>query len=245
MGVRGPKWPAAYSLARPDDNGLIACVGPGVVVMYMRAHVRVSAGRPLPHPSYAAGSSDGRCEATTPGKRRQGLLAAILCSVALHAAPARAGLHGEIVDYGETTAEQEHPAPRTLDDHSLLPRTVIEGIRYVSHTSSLTAQLCFRFGASVRLVPEAGEELPRQLIVVVTHPRITRPDQASSTRDSFPTPVIQGTAYAGWTFDHLWELQPGDWTVEFTLGGKVLASKAFTVTVPTPGSSACPSTPIS
>ena len=126
---------------------------------------------------------------------------AMLCSISLYVAPARAELHGEIIDYGETTAEQERPAQRTQDDHSLVPRTTIEGIRYVEHTSSLPAQLCLRFGVTIRLRSDAGEQLPSQLIVVVTHPRITRPDHVFSTQDSFPTPVFSAIAYAGWTFD--------------------------------------------
>ncbi len=172
---------------------------------------------------------------------RKKLCAATLCFVSLLVAPARAGVRGEVTDYGETTAERERPAQQTEDDHSLVPRTTIESIRFVGRTSSLPAQFCLRFGVSIRLSSDAGEQLPQQLIVVVTHPRITRPDQAASTQDSFPTPVIRGTAYAGWTFDHPWEQQPGEWTMTFMNEGEVVASKAFTITAPTPATSPrCP-----
>jgi hypothetical protein len=164
---------------------------------------------------------------------------AMLCSISLYVAPARAELHGEIIDYGETTAEQERPAQRTQDDHSLVPRTTIEGIRYVDHTSSLPAQLCLRFGVTIRLSSDAGDHVPSQLIVVVTHPRITRPDQAFSTQDSFPTPVLSAVAYAGWTFDHPWEQQPGKWMVTFLNGRNVVASQTFTITAPTPPKPRC------
>jgi hypothetical protein len=173
------------------------------------------------------------------------LFAATLCCSVLHIKPTWARLHGEIVDYGETTAEQERPARQTQDDHSLVPRTTIEGIRYVEHTSSLPAQLCLRFGVTIQLSSDAGEQLPRQLIVVLTHPRITRPDQAFSSQDSFPTPVLRDMAYAGWTFDHRWEQQPGEWMVTFMNEREVVASKTFTVTVPTPAGSRCPPTPVS
>lgn len=66
-----------------------------------------------------------------------------------------------------------------------MPRTLIEGIHYVGYTSRLPAQLCLRFGVSVRLKPDVGKQLPDQLIVVVTHPRITRPDQAPARRTVF------------------------------------------------------------
>ena len=167
------------------------------------------------------------------------LFAVMLCSSTLHVAPARAALHGEVTEYGETTAEQERPAQQTQDDHSLVPRTTIDGIRYVDHANSLPAQPCLRFGVTVRLSSDAGEQLPHQLIVVVTHPRITRPDQAFSTQDSFPTPVLHNLAYAGWTFDYPWEQQPGEWMVTFMNEREVVASKTFTITVPTSASSRC------
>ena len=176
---------------------------------------------------------------------KHALFAAMLCSGALHAAPAQAGLHGEVTGYGETTAEQERPARQTQDDHTLVPRTTIEGIRYVDHTSSLPALPCLRFGVTIRLSSDSGEQLPRQLIVVVSHPTMTRPDQAYSTQDSFPTPVLGDEAYAGWTFDHPWEQQPGEWTVTFMNGSEVLAAKTFTITAPTAAISRCPPDPVS
>ena len=122
---------------------------------------------------------------------RKVLSAALLYCLSLHVAPARAGLHGQVTDFGETTAERERPARPTQDDRSLVPRTTIEGIRFIDRTSSLPAQLCLRFGVTIRLDSDAGEQLPRQLLVIVNHPRITRPDQAFSTQDSFPNPVLR------------------------------------------------------
>ena len=173
------------------------------------------------------------------------ILAAMLCSAALHAAPARAGLRGDVTDYGETTAEQGRPARPTHDEHTITPRTTITGIQFVDRTSSLPAELCLRFGVLVRLISDPGEQLPSQLLVVVTHPRITRPDEAFSTEDSFPTPVIGDSLYAGWTFDNPWEQQLGEWIVAFTYKGQVIASKAFTVTGPTSTGSRCPPKPVS
>ncbi len=173
------------------------------------------------------------------------ILATVLCLAALHAAPARAGLHGDVTDYGETTAEQGPSARPTHDDHTITPRTTITGIHFVDRTSSLPAELCLRFGVLARLIPDLGKQLPSQLLVVVTHPRITRPDEAFSTEDSFPTPVIGDSVYAGWTFDHPWEQQPGEWIVAFTYKGQVISSKAFTVTGSTLTGSRCPPKPVS
>ena len=173
------------------------------------------------------------------------LFAVMLCSSVLRVGPALAELHGEVTEYGETTAEQERPARQTQDDHSLVPRTTIEDIRYVEHASSLPAQPCLRFGVTIQLNSDAGEQLPAQLTVVVTHPKIIRPDQAFSTQDSFPTPVLRDMAYAGWTFDHPWEQQPGEWMVTFMNGRKVVASKTFTITMPPPASSRCSANSVS
>ncbi len=176
---------------------------------------------------------------------RHALVALVLYCGPLQVTPALAGLHGEVTDYGETTAERERPARQTPDDHSLVPRTTIERIRYLDRSSSLPAHSCLRFGVTVRLSSDDGGQLPSKLIVVITHPRITRPDQASSIQDSFPTPVLRDTAYAGWTFDHTWEQQPGQWVVTFMDGSEVIASKTFTITVPSPGGSRCPANPVS
>jgi hypothetical protein len=75
--------------------------------------------------------------------------------------------------------------------------------------------------------------------VVVTHPKITRPDQVSSTQDSFSAPLDLDTVYAGWSFDQSWEMQPGDWVIAFTYQGETLVSASFTITVPDPSASIC------
>jgi hypothetical protein len=161
------------------------------------------------------------------------------CAMMLQIAPARAALHGEVIEFGETTAERANPAPPTQDDHTLIPTSRLAGIRFVAHTGALPARLCLRFGVRVRLTPDGDEPLPRQVTVVVTHPRITRPDQVSSTEDSFPAPLLGDTVYAGWTFDQPWEAQPGPWTFAFRFEGQVVASQAFTITAPGPDRSLC------
>lgn len=53
------KWPAAYGLARSDDDGMVACIGRAVVVIDMRTRSRLMACRPLPHPSSGCFSPNG------------------------------------------------------------------------------------------------------------------------------------------------------------------------------------------
>ncbi len=176
-------------------------------------------------------------------KPKQTLCAAIFCVIGPFAGAARAELRAEIVAFGAVTAEREQPAPQTLDDQGLAPRTWIEGIRFINRTSTLQAQLCLRFGVLIRLT--GTDRPPSHVTTTLTHPRLTRPDQVSGTEDTYPTPVDNNLVYAGWSFDQPWELQPGDWTLTFRHEGRVLATKTFTVAVPTPATSLCTSNQIS
>lgn len=169
---------------------------------------------------------------------------ATLCAVLLAAGPARA-LRGEVVEFGEVSASREGPALPQPGDDTLSPRLFIQDFRFINHSDTLDAQLCARFGLRVRLVPDAGETLPDTLTVLSIHPLLTRPDGASAREERFTTGLDGDTAYAGWTFDHAWELRAGDWTIAFQHDGHTLASHTFHVSVPRPGGSLCPGTPMS
>lgn len=182
-------------------------------------------------------------------RARQIQAAAALYSMILaHPADAQsagARLTGQVVEFGETMADSQTPAILTQEDDGVSPRTEIIGIRFVNHDDALTAQLCLRFGVMIRLLPGRGERLPQTLVVRISHPRLTRPDQVAGTDERFPTPVIGDRAYAGWTFDQAWEIEPGDWSVTFLSAGQVLASKTFKVTAAVPPGSICPFIPVS
>ena len=169
------------------------------------------------------------------------LAAAALCA----AAAAHAALHGEVVEFGETTVDREHPMTEPDRSVSLVPGAIVEGIHFVGHSSDLEAQLCLNFGVIVHLMPDPGGTLPRELTVVNTHPRLTRPDGVSNTQDTYTNPVNGNTTYAGWKFEYPWEMQPGDWTISFLADGEVVASKTFKVTVPQRPGSLCPGKPTS
>lgn len=174
-----------------------------------------------------------------------GLCVAALCAAGWAAArPAWAGVHGEVVEYGEITAERDHPAADTSRDNTLTPKLSLEGIRHVNRTSDLQAQLCLRFGVSARLTSDDGK-LPQEVTFVSRHPLLTRPDGVSSTEESFPVPVSGGMVFAGWTFAYPWEMQPGDWTMLFVSEGEVLASRTFRISVPARPGSLCPGKPMS
>lgn len=160
-------------------------------------------------------------------------------------APARAGLRAEVVEAGEVTAETVRTATNTERDRSLTRRRLLDGIRFITRSSVLEAMLCLRFGATIRLTADAGEELPDELTTLLRHPTLTRPDGVSATEESFQTPVDGAIAYAGFTFDHPWEMRAGDWTLVFMAGTQVLATQPFHVSVPSPAASLCQGRPVS
>ncbi len=47
-----------------------------------------------------------------------------------------------------------------------------------------------------------------------------------------------------WTWEHSWEMQPGEYTIEYILAGTVLASKSFTIAPPSGSSSICAGRPV-
>lgn len=168
---------------------------------------------------------------------------ALGCAALLAAGPAWAS-GAEVAEFGEFSAEREYPAPPQPGDDMLSPKGMVEGLHLVRRTDTLEAQLCLHFGVVIRRLP-GGPALPPRLTVLSTHPRLTRPDGASGTRDSFTTATDGDTAYTGWTFEYPWELQPGDWTIAFLDGAEVVASKTFHVTVPRRPGSLCPAPPVS
>ncbi len=165
------------------------------------------------------------------------LVTAALWAAILASQPAWARLHGEIVEFGETTSEPS--APSRPDAGTLSPIVPLKDIRFISHADRLVAARCLRFGVWFRITSDSGERLPQMITAVIRHPRITRPDQVSATEESYLTGVNGGMAYIGYTFGEAWEMQPGDWTLAFTYDGELLASKTFAITVPTPPSSVC------
>ena len=152
--------------------------------------------------------------------------------------PAWARLRGEIVEFGETTSEPASPSAPP-DTETFTPVIHVKNLRFVSHADRLEAERCLGFGVRLRLTADRGDQPPERVTAIVHHPRITRPDQASATDESFSTEMDGDTAYIGFSFDEAWEMQPGEWTFAFAYGGELLASKTFVIAPPTSDGSPC------
>lgn len=163
---------------------------------------------------------------------------------AIQPSSAHAALSAFIVDWGEVRADVAGLLAPDRDDHSLTPTLSIREPEFTRRTSETEARLCRQFGVQHLLKADAGTPLPRLLRVHVRHPRLTRPDGASSEEDSFLTAVTPrpppntppgveiGSTAAFFMFNYAWEMQPGAWTFEFRDGDALVASKTFTVTAP-------------
>ena len=70
----------------------------------------------------------------------------------------------------------------------------------------------------------------------VTHPPIVDPKTGKATRvDEWDSPLnARLHRYAGWRFDHPWELVPGKWTIALLHEGRVIAKQKFRVKVDPP-----------
>jgi hypothetical protein len=147
---------------------------------------------------------------------------------------AQATPKAEIVDFG-LTAGRRAESGETAGQSSLSPAQTMTNLRYIERTDRIEARLCRNFGLTVRLIDSVAKALPRRVIVRVLHPLLTAPDGRTSIEDRFPSEVVDGTSHVGFTFEHEWEMQPGEWVFVISSAGSEIARKAFTITLPAPG----------
>jgi hypothetical protein len=160
----------------------------------------------------------------------------LICTLAMLAGPAQARVTGRMIAWGEMDAADIGPMSPDAHEHALTRGRTIADPVITRQTDRITARLCQQFGATASFTAGPGEDLPDRVQVHSRHPMLTRPeDGATSTDDSFETSVAGGQATVGFTFDHGWELQPGTWTMEFTVDGEVVAAQSFTITLPPAG----------
>ena len=161
-----------------------------------------------------------------------------LAVFALGAGSAWAHPTAEILDYGVMTGRRALEAPLGEGGTGLAPAEPMSHQRYIARTDAVEARLCRSFGVKLRIVPGAGEPEPGSVVAHVLHPIFTAPGGATSAEDAFASAVVFGQTHVGFTFDHDWEMRPGDWTFVVAAGGTVVATKTFHVTLPPAGTSA-------
>lgn len=163
--------------------------------------------------------------------RRSCLAAAAL---ALTAGGAAARPSAEVLAFGRVEGERAATPPGE-GGSGLAPARPISRTRFLDHSDTVEARLCRSFGVMLRVTPGPGEAEPTALQVRVLHPVFSNPDGATSAEDDFDTAVVFGHSHVGFTFDHDWELRPGDWTVAVYARGVPVATKRFHVVAPPAG----------
>jgi len=100
-------------------------------------------------------------------------------------------------------------------------------------TAIIPALLGTNFGITIKLIGRpSGQQV--NCWIRWSHPKVTNPEtKESSERSEFPgRHPIGEAASTGFTFDHPWELVPGEWTVQIFWDWKLVAEKTFVVVLP-------------
>ena len=160
---------------------------------------------------------------------------------------ARAKVLATIIEWGEIEATTGPPLGPEYQEHGLGPGRELTASHYVNHDTTIPAQLCRGFGIHAIVTAGPNDTLPARILMRLRHPKLTRPDGASSEEDTLLVPLNSGIIGDAFTFDQPYEAQPGTWTFELVIGGDVIASQAFTIVPRDPGTPAslCASPPVS
>lgn len=105
-------------------------------------------------------------------------------------------------------------------------KKTLGGVRFVERTRMIPAKKGVQFGFTYEITGVTDPK-PMEVMVIVTHPSIRKPDGTVSTGFKFKekVPVADGTAkgFTGYSFDHDYELVQGEWKFEFWVReGKIL-----------------------
>ena len=129
-----------------------------------------------------------------------------------------------IGDYGvfePVGGEVKTALPQATSGAKRTPR----GIRFVEHTRIIPAKRGVQFGFDYEIT--GAKQGPVDVMIIVSHPPIQKPDGSVSRGFKFreKIPVVGGKVkgFTGYSFDHDYELVPGEWKFEFWVReGKIL-----------------------
>jgi hypothetical protein len=104
----------------------------------------------------------------------------------------------------------------------------------VSAVTEIHARQGLRFGLDFQL--SGISETSAFVTATLSHPPIAKPDGSSATQSvdrMGPFPVVEGHIKStyGFTFDHRYEMVPGNWKIQISFHDHVLAEKSFHVLV--------------
>lgn len=135
----------------------------------------------------------------------------------------------DIVQYGIYTATVEAGSRKVMNG---LAHNVVTNIHHAVTTTTVPAQLGVHFGFRYRIVGSApGRHVTLRKVTLFPPPGLKPPDAAKPMqRNEYTLQRKTGeTSYTDYSFDHPWELIPGQWTLQLWEGNRKLAEKSFTV----------------
>ena len=137
----------------------------------------------------------------------------------------------EIVEWGifRHDREAEIAAPHTPTGS----RNVVKNVRLQQTTTTIPALVGMKFGFRFRVVGSPrGAGVDLKFVSRFPGQGLTNPARGKtfSTSEFHSDATVGETTYRGYSFDHDWEVEPGNWILEVWHEGRKLAEKTFMVT---------------
>ena len=145
-----------------------------------------------------------------------------------------AEVRGTVLNYGIFKKDMPEQVVRTPGTSSGVTRVGIGPREIITQTNRIPAKIgsCFGLTFEVSNLATTNGALI-DIVKVVTHPPMTRPDGTVSKGFTFVEKAVvengRATNWSGYGFDHPYELVPGLWLFEMRFEGKALVKQQFTV----------------
>jgi hypothetical protein len=134
----------------------------------------------------------------------------------------------KILEYGIFEAQQTRSVEARDTSSGVI--SLLNNIKLVKETNTIFADIGTRFGIRYSVEGDInGANV--EISVKVLHPRMVNPSNNKElTLDQWTIyKEIGKNGYSGWTFDHSWELVPGDWIIQLWCADRKLAEQSFTI----------------
>jgi hypothetical protein len=138
----------------------------------------------------------------------------------------------DITEYGLYTSKTDRSiaAPGT----ALGTESLVSDIRHLESTTTVPGRIDVQFGIRYRLVGSDGASIRLKKVWIIPAPGLHNPDTGNTTMTEvvYLDRKIGAVHFAGFTFEHSWEIVPGVWTLELWEGDRKLASQGFLIARP-------------
>jgi len=137
----------------------------------------------------------------------------------------------QVVEFGTFQKTDERGTMAASGSIQGQAHAVVDAV-LLEQTSDIHARRGTSFGLRVSFSGNpSGATLP--IRAKCLHPKFTDPATGRSSEvEEWPgTGVMGRSGYVGYTFDNDWELVPGQWTIEVSVGSTLRVQKTFNVSV--------------